>query len=100
MMKNTQEQSTCSFCGKGKEQITHLILGAGVSICDNCIEICKQGVSDPNYSGAQDTTTCCSFCGTQQTRAKKLVQGPGILICEECVQLVTDILADKKSETK
>jgi hypothetical protein len=32
----------CSFCGKAKEQVAHLIAGPGVFICDECIRLCNQ----------------------------------------------------------
>jgi ATP-dependent Clp protease ATP-binding subunit ClpX len=32
----------CSFCGNPKEQVTKLIVGEGVAICSDCIELCNQ----------------------------------------------------------
>ena len=32
----------CSFCGNSKEQVTKLIVGDGVAICSDCIELCTQ----------------------------------------------------------
>ena len=32
----------CSFCGNPKEQVTKLIVGDGVAICSDCIELCTQ----------------------------------------------------------
>ena len=32
----------CSFCGKGRDQVTKLIAGPGVYICDKCIELCNE----------------------------------------------------------
>ena len=35
--------STCSFCGKGSDEVRHLIAGPGdVSICDECLALCQQ----------------------------------------------------------
>ena len=35
--------SACSFCGKGSDEVRHLIAGPeGVSICDECIVLCQQ----------------------------------------------------------
>ncbi len=38
----------CSFCGKSQDQLKRLIAGPGVSICDECIELCTQ-VLDDNF---------------------------------------------------
>jgi len=32
----------CSFCGKAKEEVVKLIVGDGVSICNNCVEFCVE----------------------------------------------------------
>lgn len=34
--------SECSFCGSPKEQVTKLIVGEGVAICNDCIDLCTQ----------------------------------------------------------
>ncbi len=31
----------CSFCGKSQDEVTRLVEGPGVYICDNCIEFCS-----------------------------------------------------------
>jgi ATP-dependent Clp protease ATP-binding subunit ClpX len=36
----------CSFCGNAKDQVTHLIAGPGVYICDACIELCNQIITE------------------------------------------------------
>jgi ATP-dependent Clp protease ATP-binding subunit ClpX len=32
----------CSFCGNSKEQVKKLIVGEGVAICSDCIDLCTQ----------------------------------------------------------
>ena len=32
----------CSFCGKDNQQVAKLIAGPGVSICDECVELCDR----------------------------------------------------------
>jgi ATP-dependent Clp protease ATP-binding subunit ClpX len=37
----------CSFCGREQDQVSHLIRGPGdVYICDECVELCRQILSD------------------------------------------------------
>ena len=42
MYKNGKNhpQVACSFCGKPAEQVTKLITGAGVHICNECVTMC------------------------------------------------------------
>jgi len=37
----------CSFCGRGKDQVTKLIAGPGVYICDACTTLCMEILEDP-----------------------------------------------------
>ena len=43
----------CSFCGKTELQVAKLVTGAGVAICDECIELCVDIVSDERRADAQ-----------------------------------------------
>ncbi|WP_433498645.1 ATP-dependent Clp protease ATP-binding subunit ClpX [Sphaerimonospora sp. CA-214678] len=38
-------QSACSFCGKRADEVTHLVEGPGVQICDGCVELCNEDVA-------------------------------------------------------
>ncbi len=40
MSKDTELDIRCSFCGKSQDEVTRLVEGPGVYICDNCIEFC------------------------------------------------------------
>jgi len=39
MDQNTEDLS-CSFCSKNKDEVTRLIAGPSVYICDECIDSC------------------------------------------------------------
>ncbi|CAM2734541.1 ATP-dependent Clp protease ATP-binding subunit ClpX [Hathewaya histolytica] len=41
-----KKQLKCSFCGKGQEEVKRLIAGPGVYICDECIDLCSEIISD------------------------------------------------------
>jgi ATP-dependent Clp protease ATP-binding subunit ClpX len=36
------KQLKCSFCGKPQNEVRRLVAGAGVYICDECIELCQE----------------------------------------------------------
>src|SRR5512136_1545536 len=42
----TQENLTCSFCGKSQEDVKKLIAGPAVFICDECIELCNDIIAE------------------------------------------------------
>lgn len=51
----------CSFCNKSQEQVTKLIAGAGVYICDRCINLCnnlvEEEVTDKSTPVLQQTSS-------------------------------------------
>ncbi len=41
MAKEKDLEICCSFCGKSQDEVTRLVEGPGVYICDTCIEFCN-----------------------------------------------------------
>ncbi len=44
----------CSFCGKEQEEVKRLVAGPSVYICDECIEVCNEIVSEDLPDEAED----------------------------------------------
>lgn len=40
MANNKEKDITCSFCGKSQDAVERIIIGPGVNICSECIELC------------------------------------------------------------
>lgn len=45
-MPKSDKQLRCSFCGKLQEQVDRMIAGPGVSICNECVELCLAVLDD------------------------------------------------------
>lgn len=45
-MSKEEEMLHCSFCGKSQAEVKKLVAGRGVYICDECIEVCINIVSE------------------------------------------------------
>ena len=46
-----QEKLHCSFCGKEQDNVRRLVAGPGVYICEECIELCNEIISDEIQEG-------------------------------------------------
>ena len=44
---------SCSFCGKSQEEVSKLVAGPNVYICDECIDLCTEIVQD-SVEGSKD----------------------------------------------
>ncbi len=51
-----QRQHSCSFCGKTQNQVDRLIEGPGVYICDECVALCSDILSDLPRDGKKRGT--------------------------------------------
>ncbi len=46
MATDNNKMVRCAFCGKSQEQVKRLIAGPGVYICDECVMLCNEIISD------------------------------------------------------
>jgi ATP-dependent Clp protease ATP-binding subunit ClpX len=44
--RHKSEVTTCSFCGKRHDEVNKLIAGPDVNICDECVHLCSEIVSE------------------------------------------------------
>jgi hypothetical protein len=106
----------CTFCGKNQKQVTKLIAGPSVYICDGCVDLAKVVLSDgqPVTTAIAELTagpadqprTQCSFCGKCRDQVPGLVVGSvrterkvPAAICTECLDLCVEIIAEELAET-
>src|SRR6266545_4061538 len=46
MVRRADDTLRCSFCGKSQNEVKKLIAGPTVYICNECIDICNEIISD------------------------------------------------------
>ncbi|MBS3207486.1 ATP-dependent Clp protease ATP-binding subunit ClpX [Staphylococcus aureus] len=52
-----EENLKCSFCGKDQDQVTKLVAGSGVYICNECIELCSEIVEEELAQNTSEAIT-------------------------------------------
>jgi ClpX C4-type zinc finger len=104
----------CTFCGKHQKQVTKLIAGPGVYICDRCVDLARVVVSDGEpvtteiaeltAGPEQEPKTQCSFCGKRRDQVASLIvssvqtgRKAPVAICSECLDLCTEIITEELS---
>jgi hypothetical protein len=68
----SDDQLSCSFCGKSKRDVRKLIAGPAVFICDECIELCS-GILDED--SATSSPSSRSLMAGLSMRLKALRKG-------------------------
>jgi len=93
----------CSFCGKYVPQVSKLVAGSGVYICDQCVVAADRVIATGEVtatplsaiSPADDTASAtCSFCGKRRRQVSGLAVAAGGSICTECLSLCHEINAE------
>jgi ATP-dependent protease Clp ATPase subunit len=95
---------SCSFCGRGQQQVKKLIAGPQARICDQCVARAHavlaghgQTASTPiatiqaisQEAGAQQ----CGFCGKRRDQVTGMASaGDTRAVCGECLELCDEIL--------
>src|SRR5512147_1222503 len=46
----------CSFCGKGPDEVTKLITGPSVHICNECVDMCNEILREDRVAPAGEIT--------------------------------------------
>ena len=54
--KRTGKDLTCSFCGKGQDEVQRLIAGPDVYICNECIALCDDILKNDNRKEDLDSS--------------------------------------------
>ena len=89
----------CSFCAKITALVQRLVIGPGVSICNECVQASQRIMFD--NEDAIELAAHCSFCGKSRPDIQSLIGSDvsGHHICNVCVQLSTEIIAEARGES-
>jgi hypothetical protein len=108
----------CSFCGAAQEQVTKLVAGPGVFICERCVGLAEEVLANGAERSNRWTRLVpevepearCSFCGRHGRKAGRMVVAPyrpaigkfskkpragrfpGVRGCSDCLALCDEIM--------
>lgn len=66
------KQPTCSFCGKAKDEVKKLIAADDANICNECIELCTDLISNEEDTISEDTDVDTSWADKELPTPKQL----------------------------
>lgn len=91
----------CTFCGRPPSEVSKLLRGPNVYICDACVALAERALAGISSGPSGDALTIassgkvpCSFCGKRRSEKKAMVLGPASNVCDACVGVCRQILAD------
>ena len=89
--------AACSWCDRSPSEVSKLIAGPKVYICDSCVEAAERRVKSGDIEHASVKRSSgarrhrCSFCSKRASETRTLVIGPA-RICSECLLACREIL--------
>jgi ribosomal protein S14 len=90
-----RRDATCTFCGRPPSEVSKLIAGPDVYICDACVSLAERALSarasEPLVL-AKAGRGRCSFCGKRSSHEREVVVAPAASVCARCVEACGDIL--------
>jgi len=98
---------SCSFCGKSQKQVTKLIAGPGVFICDACVSHAHMVIAGHGQTASTPIATIqqvsddaeaeqCSFCRKHRHQVSAMASaGDMRIICDECLELCEEIVSEE-----
>ncbi len=104
--RNLKENLVCTFCKGSQNEVSKLIAGPEVYICDRCVAKAERIMADsriPTCSGflvpvKEGSRARCSFCRKGRTADRPLLTGSAGNICGECLGVCRQVLQDSSDE--
>jgi hypothetical protein len=100
--RNVKRDAVCTFCDRPPSEVSKLIAGPNVYVCDRCVVAAEQAMAGAPWAAGgspvlvrEGARARCSFCGKRRAKGRQLVAGPAASVCRECLKLCRQILDDR-----
>jgi len=96
--RNSHLHAACTWCDRPSTDVSKLVAGPNVYICDACLELTSAalhdawGTSDTLRRVPDGAKDRCSFCNKRSHGDRALVTGPAANICSECMRICRDFM--------
>jgi ClpX C4-type zinc finger protein len=95
--RTSERDAVCTWCERPPSEVSKLIAGPKVYICDSCVGAAERAVKSTATEDSTLRTVSaatrhrCSFCRKRGTESRALVIGPAN-VCAECLAVCREIL--------
>ena len=96
--RNLTRDAICTWCDRPPAEVSKLIAGPNVYICDACVAAAERAMKDGTKRAGElrqakdGDRGRCSFCRKKKGDKRPLVTGPAANICGECLRICREIL--------
>ena len=96
--RNIRPDAVCTWCDRPPSEVSKLIAGPAVFICDSCVGAAsaaatgRTGTKPFVHEKKRSVVTRCAFCGKRGDKARSLVTAPAGHVCSDCLRVCQEIL--------
>jgi len=94
--RNATRDLVCTWCERPSSEVSKLIAGPRVFICESCIEAAERTMGGVPTAGLQRAvgkgSGRCAFCRHGRSRDRSMVIGPAADVCHDCLRVCREIL--------
>jgi hypothetical protein len=96
--RNVRRDAVCTWCDRPPSEVSKLVAGPNVYICDSCLDLAGRALSGADggpgaprlaSAGARER---CSFCNKRRNGKRAVVTGPAANICSECLRICREFM--------
>jgi len=97
--RNAGRAAVCTWCDRPPSEVSKLVAGPNVFICDTCLDSAERavkrvaGVSGDLRRAREGARDRCTFCRQRNSPARAVVVGPAANICSDCMGLCRDFMS-------
>jgi hypothetical protein len=96
--RNRERDAVCTFCEGPPSEVSRLLAGPNVFICDACVDLAAQALSGrrggprPFRAAQEGSRAKCSFCAKKASSQRALVLAEAANLCADCLEVCQQIL--------
>ena len=95
--RTVRPDAVCTWCDRPPSEVSKLIAGPDVFICDACVASAEKAASGRGATGVfarvkKSVARRCAFCGKWAGKDRALVTAPAGHVCTDCLRVCREIL--------
>jgi ClpX C4-type zinc finger protein len=96
--RNPRRDAACTWCDRPPSEVSKLVAGPNVYICDGCVDLADRALSGAGGGpgalelATEGATNRCSFCRRRRNGRRSVVTGPAANICSECLRICRELM--------
>ena len=101
--RSLKRDAVCTFCLRSPSEVSKLIAGPNVYICDSCITSAERAMRSDSRPAAELTLArrgarpVCSFCSKWKSAQRPVITSRRANVCGDCLRICREILTDRNA---